>query len=102
MYRTDLGVAGRDDPRKKDMFRNIRSGVSTASTTSRSTTKTSSSPYGYGATLPHYRGKLRSISIYPNYKDNHATNSFAHFFIKRIYMRYSTIVFFVNEKLITI
>ncbi|XP_035705378.1 protocadherin-like wing polarity protein stan isoform X3 [Folsomia candida] len=57
VYRTDLGVAGRDDPRKKDMFRNIRSGVSTASTTSRSTTKTSSSPYGYGATLPHYRVK---------------------------------------------
>ncbi len=65
-YRNELGGGGqqghghghRDDFRR-DIFRGAHSmGVSTASTTSRSTTKTSSSPYRsegfYGTTLPHH------------------------------------------------
>ncbi|ODM96856.1 Protocadherin-like wing polarity protein stan [Orchesella cincta] len=59
-YRNEFGgTSGREDFRR-DIFRGVHSlGVSTASTTSRSTTKTSSSPYrsdgfnGYGSTLPH-------------------------------------------------
>ncbi|CAL8121926.1 unnamed protein product [Orchesella dallaii] len=71
-YRNEFGAtSGREDFRR-DIFRGVHSlGVSTASTTSRSTTKTSSSPYrsdgfnGYGSTLPHlhHRGKGGGSSV---------------------------------------